>query len=398
MAYVAPYVDATGLHLPTFQEILDDMITGMKTIFGNDIYLGSDSADYQLMSIFARKVYDANQNLQLAYNNRSPVTSIGIGLDSILKLNGLKRMIPSYSSCQVTLTGTAGTVVLNGIVEDINGYTWSLPASVTIGLGGTVDEAAICDTVGAITALPGELTRINTPTRGWTSVTNVAIATAGTPVELDSQVRARQSVSTAYPSRTELAGTYAGLAAVDGVARFIILENYEHTAAEDPNDLDLPGHSITCVVEGGTDADVAQAIYANRGIGANTNPACTTGVWITDPVYGAMVYIRFYRPTYVPIFVTISLTRMAGYTTVTADAIRASLVVYLNSLNIYETITISGLEGAALSVMPNLSRPLFSVTSVVAGTVIGAQAATDISIAHYAVAEGLLANIVLVES
>jgi hypothetical protein len=111
-----------------------------------------------------------------------------------------------------------------------------------------------------------------------------------------------------------------------------------------------------------------------------------------------MTLIRFYRPTYVPIFVTVTLTKMTGYTTATADAIKAAMVVYLNSLNIYEIITISGLEGAALSVMPNLSRPLFSITGVVAGTVIGAQAATDISILHYEVAEGLLANIVLVES
>ena len=54
MSYIAPYVDDSGLHLPTYNDILEDMIASMKQIYGSDIYLGNDSADYQLLSAFAR--------------------------------------------------------------------------------------------------------------------------------------------------------------------------------------------------------------------------------------------------------------------------------------------------------------------------------------------------------
>ena len=61
MSYFSPYVDGSGLHLPTYQDILDDMIASMKKIYGSDIYLGNDSADYQFLSILALKVADSYQ-------------------------------------------------------------------------------------------------------------------------------------------------------------------------------------------------------------------------------------------------------------------------------------------------------------------------------------------------
>ena len=58
MAYTAPYIDELGMHIPTYDDILQDLLTSMKQIFGSDIYLDEDSMDYQQISIFARKIYD----------------------------------------------------------------------------------------------------------------------------------------------------------------------------------------------------------------------------------------------------------------------------------------------------------------------------------------------------
>lgn len=51
MTYFKPYVDSTGLHIPTYNDILEDMIAAMKQIYGDDIYLDNSSPDYQLLSI-----------------------------------------------------------------------------------------------------------------------------------------------------------------------------------------------------------------------------------------------------------------------------------------------------------------------------------------------------------
>ena len=53
MAYRAPYIDAAGLHITTYQEILEDMIADHKAIYGEDVYLEPESQDYQYISIHA---------------------------------------------------------------------------------------------------------------------------------------------------------------------------------------------------------------------------------------------------------------------------------------------------------------------------------------------------------
>ena len=83
MAYTAPYIDELGMHIPTYNDILQDLLTSMKQIFGSDIYLDEDSMDYQQISIFARKIYDTNSLALLVYNNRTANTSVGVGLDNL---------------------------------------------------------------------------------------------------------------------------------------------------------------------------------------------------------------------------------------------------------------------------------------------------------------------------
>ena len=98
MSYFAPYVDESGLHYPTYNDILEDLIEDMQTIYGSGIYLGSDSQDYQMLSKFAEKIYDTYQAMEIAYNAHSPVTAIGTGLDYIVAINGIKRKTGTNST------------------------------------------------------------------------------------------------------------------------------------------------------------------------------------------------------------------------------------------------------------------------------------------------------------
>lgn len=386
MVYSAPTITSAGLSIPTYLEIRDDLINTAKQIFGNDIYLEQDSMDYQYISAVALKISDDMQGLQLAYNNRSPVTAIGVGLDAIVKINGIKRKNASYSTCTVTITGDEGTTISNGIISDISGNNWLLPASVEIPSGGIIDVSAVCQKIGAIVATIGTLTKITTPTKGWISVTNNVSAIIGQPVETDSELRARQSISVALPSQTLLDGTVAGIASVLGVTRYKVYEN-------DTNFTDVNGvlpHSISCVVEGGTDNDIAQQIYARKGIGCGTNG--TTQVVISD-VYGIATTIKFYRPTYVPIDVTINVKKYAGYTDDITTLIKQNNSDYLNSLKIGDDLANSSLWYASLSANPDIKSPLFSVTSLTAGKNGEAQGTADILTAFNEVTQGNIINV-----
>lgn len=391
MAYFPPYIDESGLHIPTYTDILEDLIAREKAIFGSDIYLGNDSMDYQYLSVIALKLSDTLQAVQLAYNNRSPVTAIGSGLDALVKINGLRRKTPSYSTCSVTLSGTAGTVITAGVVVDVSGNRWELPASVIIEYNGTVTVTAKCQTIGAVAALPGTITKISTPTKGWLSVTNNAAAVQGQPVETDAQLRTRQAISTDLPSQTLLSGTTAGIASVSGVTRYKVYEN-------DTNITDakgLPPHSITCVVEGGVDNDIASEIYARKGIGCYTNG--TTTVTIKD-LYNRDNTIRFYRPTYVPIYVGVSIAKKSGYTNDMTAKIQQAITNYLNSLSIGETLVFSVLNAVVMTVQPSLSNPVFAVTALTAGKTANPTGTADIAIGFNEVSQGVLANVTVAAS
>jgi uncharacterized phage protein gp47/JayE len=309
--------------------------------------------------------------MQMVYLGFNPLTAIGPQLDLLGILIGTPRKISSYSTALLTVTGSAGTVITSGVAQDVTGQYWSLPASVTIPGSGSIAVTATAQTIGNITANASTITTIATPTSGWTAVTNPSGAVAGQPVESDSQYRARLIISQSLPSETLLAGTAAAIAAVSGVTRSMVYENPTNVTDGNGN----PPHSITCVVEGGSSAAIAQAIYNNRGIGCLTNG--TTSVNVTDPNNGNLTMsISFDILGYLEIFVAISVHPLAGFTSATALAIQAGLVNYLNNLGIGEAVVYSELYGAALSARSNPDQPTFSITAITDGYAAASTTAT----------------------
>ena len=389
MSYAPPSIGAARLTVPSYADILADLLAQFQAIYPQNAYLTTDAADYQWVSAVAAKCADVMACCQLAYNNRGPGTAIGAGLDGIVKANGIARKAASASTATVVLTGTAGTVINNGVASDANGYLWNLPSVATIGAAGTVSVVATCQTLGSITASAGQIATITTPTAGWLSITNPAAAVVGLPVETDSQLRARQALSVSLPSKTMLAATTAAIAAVSGVTRYNVVENPTGSVDSFGN----PAHSITAVVEGGSSSAIAQAIFAKRGIGCFTNG--TTTVSVTDSFTGATMPISYSTPSYVPVYVSLSVHGLSGFTTATQSAIQSAIVAYLNSLQIGELVVLSELYGAALSVRPNPDLPMFSIRSLTLGTSASPTGTTDITMAFNQVAQGTLANVVL---
>jgi uncharacterized phage protein gp47/JayE len=399
-AYFAPYIDSAGLHLPGYASILQYEENAFSSVFGQSVSNTDDGADEQWISIFSLLINDAFNTAQLAVNARSPVTAIGADLDSICKINGLARNAASSSTAVLTIVGTPGTVLTNCVAQDINNYLWDLPISFTIPNTGTINVTATCETLGAIAAAPNTINIRSTPTSGWTSVNNASAAALGLPQESDSQLRARQALSVSLPSKTLVAGTLAGIAAVTNVSRYNQGQptpGGPGTSVENPtggvDSWGNPAHSISMVVEGGADLDVATAIYNNKCPGCLTNG--TTPITVTDPVSGASMVISFFRPTYIPIYVILNVHGLTGYNSAVQSAIQLAVTNYLNALQIGESITISGLYAAAMAVMPNILLPQFSVQSLYAAITPTPTTSVDIAINFNAVAQGTLANIIV---
>ena len=364
MAYFAPYIDTAGLIMPSYQDIEDYLVEQARTIYGADIYLENDSQDFQLIAGVAQVIYDTLLSARLAYNNRSPVTAIGAALDTIVELNGIKRKGASQSVVTVTLTGTAYTNVLNGVVADVNGNLWNLPASVTLDAGGSASVTAEAQEVGPITALPGQVSIIITPTLGWTAVTNPLAASPGQSVETDPALRARQAVSVANPSQALTEGILGGVLSVDNVVSAQLYENdtgsivYTINGVQNPDG--YPAHSVTLVIDGGANEEIASQIAYRK------TPGCYLDgdviVTVLDQ-YGVPLTVRFYRPVEVGIEVNITIKALAGYTASIGAAAKQAIVDYLNSLTAGQSVIVSELWQAALSV-DSARFPVFSLLGV----------------------------------
>ncbi|MFC2341973.1 MAG: baseplate J/gp47 family protein, partial [Selenomonas artemidis] len=324
MAYFAPYIDDAGLHVPTYADIRDDLIAQFKKIYGEDIYLGNDAQDYQMISAFALKTYDTMQMLQIVYHNQSAKTAVGTGLSSRVKLNGLRRKTATHSTCVLTLTGVPGTTIPAGIVEDTQGRKWELPEKIRFE-GETLETTAQCQDVGAVEAPVGTITKISNPQYGWLSVTNKVPAVKGRPIETDEELRKRQSISTAIPSQNMVDSTIAGIASVAGVTRYKVYEN--DTNSTDENG--VPGHSIAAVVEGGLDSAVAEQIYLRKGPGCGTHGTTTT-IYVNSD--GLKNEIRFFRPIYQEVAVKVTIKKYAIFVTTVEDDINRNITEYIERL------------------------------------------------------------------
>ena len=380
-------ITAQGISAPDYQTILDTVTGYFQQIYGTDAYLEPDSKDGQMVALVALAIHDANTTAIGVYNSFSPSTALSDALTRNVKINGIVRKGQTLSTVDLLLTGTAGTTITNGSAKDTNGITWNFPATVSIGVGGTVTVTASCATSGAVAAVAGSITGINTPTRGWLTVTNPLAATVGAAAETDAELRIRQGQSVALPSVTPFEGVDGAIANIAGVTRHKLYEN--DTGATDSNG--LPPHSISAIVDGGDVTEIAQTIRGNKGQGTATYG--TTSVTVPD-TYGNPHVISFSRSTDVPIFVAITLKVFTGYTSQIGEQIKQAVADYINGLTIGDDVLLSRIYSPAnLGVVSGGNARYYDITDLLIGKSSGSVSASNIDIAYDASASCSTANI-----
>ena len=91
MAYFTPRIDASGIHMPTYEDRLQDLVSAYRSIFGQEAALSPEVPDYQLLSVFAKALDDTSALVLQAYNSRNPAYAAGQALDLLLPQYGITR-------------------------------------------------------------------------------------------------------------------------------------------------------------------------------------------------------------------------------------------------------------------------------------------------------------------
>ena len=325
MAYFVPYIDAEGIHIPTYDDILGNLITGYKRIFGEDLYLGEDTQDYQMLSIFAKSMDDMMGLVTENYNARNPEYASGDALDLLIALNAMSRKKATSSRVTLTLSGDPFIEIPAGSKAiDQKGYNWVIETPCTLDANGQGAAEAYCETTGDITANAGTIDTIYTPVTGWTGVTNVDVATPGKNVETDAELRIRRRLSVSMNTNGTYDALLRALAALDDV-------EYVDLRVNDSNETDslgIPGHSFCALVQGGNRDEIANAIWLNKAPGVGTHG--NESVDYVDESGNTNV-IKFTIPERELVSVVVNLTPYAGYDAGRCDPIIKQAIV--NGIN-----------------------------------------------------------------
>lgn len=328
---MADLLDPTGLSLSTLSEIVSSLETGMKAIYGSDINIDPDTPDGQMINLFAQAAIDLREVIQDIYNSFDPDQAQGVVLDQRVALNGVVRNAGTFTVIPVDITvdrsvnlvglDTESTTINipSGVftVKDNAGTQFVLLDSVTITTGLHALSFRAVD-LGAVNVTVGTITTAVTAIAGVTLINNSSgVTTQGVDEETDAELRTRRIRSIANSATGYLDAIQGNLQAVDGVTAAVVYENT--TSATDVNG--IPPHSIWAIINGGSDADIADMIYRMKSAGAGMYG--TTTVNVTRP-NGTLYPVSFGRAVDADLYVSFSLILPDGI--IDTDSIKTAIV------------------------------------------------------------------------
>lgn len=348
--------DEFGLEIKTLTEIITEIETAYKAIYGENINLAPNSPDGQAINIYAQGGIDLRELLSLINAGFDPDEAEGRVLDQRVALNAIKRNGGTFTTVPVELT-TDRAVNLVGLdtqsdelkptienlftVKDDEGNEFYLLTSQTIGAG--------MASYSFRAAVLGEVqVQVNTITNPVTVISEVidinntsGASTEGVDEESDAALRERRSASTSISAGGYLDSIEAALRNLDGVVTALVIEN-----DTDITDADgIPPHSIWAIVDGGDNTEIGIVLYAKKSSGSGYKGV--VDIEITRP-NGTLYTASFDRPIDSDLYIRFSLVLPGGTVdtadiknkivenitwSVGADAVGSIITSYVQSLN-----------------------------------------------------------------
>ncbi len=323
-------LDENGLSLMSYNEIKAEREAEYKRIYGDDIDLGSHTADGQLVNIRCQQEADLREVIRDVYNSCNPDFCRGIVQDVRFKINNIARKGGTFTIVPITLK-VSSTVSLQGLDADYNDVNASA-------YGGTDDSGNKYFLIDSVSLTPGTHTvpfraqnignvqpiigTIVNPIQiivGVDSmINNSAPTSVGINQETDEAFALRRERSTETRSQNNIDGMKAQLLNLDGVTDAYV---YSHDYQNYPDSVDedgIPIGYIWPIVEGGSNTDISVVLYANCGA------AGLKGEVEVDTVTasGSVFHTKFDRSEAHPLYIRFDLQETVKHTNFDFDGIK----------------------------------------------------------------------------
>lgn len=351
MADTSYYVFDNGILAADTATILVDVQATWRNAFGETLSVDATTPQGRIIELETAREKLCVDLCAFVANQFDPSYSTGQFLDAYASIFGINRVASTPSLVYATITGDPGTIVGKGfIAKTTAGNEFVTKSDVTIGNSGTVDQVLFYSKQdGAIPCAAGTLTNIVTTQPGVTAVSNPSAPYyIGTTAETDAELRPR--ISDSRYSREALPDSVkSALNAVIGVKSYWFYNNGKGTTVwispdgevvdTDPSDSDyvaVDPHSVILVVYGGSNDDIANALFITRSAGCGFTALPTSSLVRTVPVtstagaFNIGYEVVFNRPAEVPIdySVTVKKGSYTGTDAELTEAVKAAVVAW----------------------------------------------------------------------
>lgn len=274
-------ITENGLSVPDISDVLAGRLTDMTTALGGGASQSLSSPQGQIAQSDTEIIAQVYDKLLCLFNQVNPDYSTGRMQDGIGRIYFMDRISAQGTVVTATCIGQVGTTIPAGSsAVDTSGYIYQSIDNAVIQSTGSVDVQFVNTTTGPIPCAAGSLNQIYRAVSGWDSITNLSPGVVGVDVESRIAFETRRRQSVARNSRNQDASTLSALLATNGVLDAYVWSNRTaSTVNKGTTNFPVLGHSIYICVYGGTDSDVAEAIFNTYNPGANLNGDTTYTVY-----------------------------------------------------------------------------------------------------------------------
>lgn len=192
----------------------------------------------------------------------------------------------------------------------------------------------VAQSTGPFSAPEGSLTVIETAVGGWTGTINDTSATVGRNRETDLDLKNRVSQTLQIAGSATIDAIRSRVLNLAGVAACIIFENEEDTTVDG-----RPPHCYEVVVQGGTEQNIGDEIWASKPGGIPTFGSIP--VTVLDRVNRTHT-VNMSRPSEVPIYVIAAIVKDATYPTDGDVQVAQAIYDYGVALSIGQDVVVFG--------------------------------------------------------
>lgn len=299
---------ATGVVLPAEADVLTGVQSDINQAFGGGVNPALNTPQGQLSQSLTAIIGDKNNQIAEVANQVNPDYADGRWQDEIGRIYFIDRNPAEATAINVTCVGLSGTVIPVGAkVSDANGNIYACTAAGTIPTGGSISLQFACAVYGP-TAVPATVSIYQTVV-GWDTAT-ITGGTVGSNVESRADFEYRRRNSVALNGKGSLPSIYANVFAVSGVLDVYVAENTTNAPITvGSSNYSLAPHSIYVAAVGGTAANIAQAIWLKKDVGADYNG--NTSVVVTDTSGYNIPYptytVKYQVPASLPILFAVQI-------------------------------------------------------------------------------------------